>query len=155
MFVLYHPKEGINMSENTTDLMQKLITTESDQNLSEYIGSIDGKYPLTFTDFMNGYLEKHGLSIADIQKQSGIDRNYIYQLINGRKNPGRDKIIAIAISAGMSLAECQRALEITNEGILYPKNKRDSVIIYAINNSKSVMDLNWMLEDYNLPKLNT
>ena len=143
------------MTENTNDLMQKLVSTESKESLNNYVESIDGNYPLTFTDFMNEYLKQHDLTIADIQKQSGINRNYIYQLINGRKHPGRDKIIAIAIAAGMSLQECQRALEITKEGVLYPKNKRDSVIIYAINNRKSVMELNWLLEEYKLPELNT
>ena len=141
------------MDQNTSDLMQKLASAETEQNLESYVKSIDGKYPQTYPEFMKTILEKRNMTIADVQKKSGIDRNYIYQLINGRKNPGRDKIIAIALASSMTLAECQRALEITKEGILYPKNKRDSIIIYAINNKISVMELNGLLEEYGVPSL--
>ena len=90
------------------------------------------------------------MSVADLQRKCGIDRNYIYQIMDGSKNAGRDKIIAMSLGAKMSLAECQRALEISKEGILYPKSRRDSVIIYAFNNGMSVMELNGLLEEYNV-----
>ena len=88
-----------------------------------------------------------------MQKKSGIDRTYIYQIMDGSKNPGRDKIIAIAIACEMTLAECQRALEISQEGILYAKSRRDSLIIYAINKKLTIMELNALLEEHGLPVL--
>ena len=93
------------------------------------------------------------MSIADMQKKSGIDRNYIYQIMDGSKRPGRDKIIAIAIASGMNLLECQRALEIAQEGILYAKSRRDSIVIYAINNKMGLLELNSLLDEYKLVPL--
>ena len=88
-----------------------------------------------------------------MQKRSCIDRTYIYQIMDGSKRPGRDKIIAMAVACRMTLPECQRALEIAQEGILYAKSRRDSVVIYAINNKMDIMDLNGLLEQYGLQTL--
>ena len=97
--------------------------------------------------------KQKGMSIADMQKKSCIDRTYIYQIMDGSKKPGRDKIIAMAVACKMTLPECQRALEIAQEGILYAKSRRDSLIIYAINKKLTIMELNALLEEHGLPVL--
>ena len=141
------------MDDKTTALMNILASCDNDNELAEYVDSIDGKYPASFHEYIKTILESKQMTVADLHRSSLIDRTYIYQIMDGRKNPGRDKIVAIAIGAGMSLEECQRALEIAKEGILYSKNRRDSIIIYAINNSLSIMELNALLEQYDVPAL--
>lgn len=140
-------------TEKTKDLMAKLASCDNNSALDEYVDSIEGKYQTNLSQYIKEILERKNMSIADLHRTSLIDRNYIYQIMDGSKKPGRDKIVAIAIGAGMSLEECQQALEISKEGILYPKSRRDSVIIYAINNKLSIMDLNSLLEKYNVPVL--
>ena len=93
------------------------------------------------------------MSVADMQKKCDIERTYLYQIMRGVKNPGRDKIIAIAVACEMNLAETQRALEIAQEGILYAKSSRDSLIIYAINNKLSLREINSLLTDHELDPL--
>ncbi|MCR4688928.1 MAG: helix-turn-helix transcriptional regulator [Saccharofermentans sp.] len=141
------------MDDKTDELTNKLTAVDSSNALYDYVNSIDGKYPEDLKTYLKQILEEKHMSTADLQKKSHIDRTYIYQIMDGSKKPGRDKIISIALGAGMDLAQCQRALVIAQEGILYPKNKRDSVIIYAINNQMSVMDLNALLEEYEVPTL--
>ena len=141
------------MDDKTNDLMNTLASCEHDNDLAEYVGSIEGRYPASFHEYVKIILESKQMTIADLHRSSLIDRTYIYQIMDGRKKPGRDKIVAIAIGAGMTLEECQRALEIAKEGILYSKNRRDSIIIYAINNRLSIMELNALLEQYEVPAL--
>ncbi|MCR5327749.1 MAG: helix-turn-helix transcriptional regulator [Saccharofermentans sp.] len=142
------------MTDKTGDLMNKLTSTDTPEELERYLEEIRGKYPDDFSSFVKAVLQERGMSIADMQKKSGIDRNYIYQIMDGSKHPGRDKIIAIAIACGMTLPECQRALEIAQEGILYAKSRRDSLVIYAINKKMSIMELNGLLEEYKFEPLN-
>lgn len=142
------------MTDKTGDLMNKLTSTDTPEELDRYLEEIRGKYPDDFSSFVKAVLQERGMSIADMQKKSGIDRNYIYQIMDGSKHPGRDKIIAIAIACGMTLPECQRALEIAQEGILYAKSRRDSLVIYAINKKMSIMELNGLLEEYKFEPLN-
>ena len=105
------------MTDKTGDLMSKLTSTDTPEGLDQYLNEIRDKYPSEFNSYIKAILAQKDMSIADMQKKSGIDRNYIYQIMDGSKRPGRDKIIAIAIASGMNLLECQRALEIAQEGI--------------------------------------
>ena len=141
------------MAEKTSDLMNKLISTDSPEELSQYLNEIRNKYPKDLCSYIKAILAEKDMSIADMQKKSCIDRTYIYQIMDGSKHPGRDKIIAMAIACEMTLPECQRALEIAQEGILYAKDRRDSLVIYAINKKMSIMDLNSLLEEYKFQAL--
>ena len=136
------------MTDKTSDLMEKLQSTENTSELDKYLEDIRGKYPKDLSSYIKAILAEKGMSTADMQKKSGIDRTYIYQIMDGSKNPGRDKIIAMAVACKMTLPECQRALEIAQEGILYAKNRRDSILIYAVNNRLSIMETNALLEEY-------
>ena len=141
------------MTDKTGDLLNKLTSTDSPEDLDLYLEQIRDKYPKDLSSYVKTILSEKSMSMADMQKKSGIDRTYIYQIMDGSKNPGRDKIIAIAIACEMTLAECQRALEIAQEGILYAKSRRDSLIIYAINKKLTIMELNALLEEHGLPVL--
>lgn len=141
------------MIEKTGDLMDRLTSTENQKELDGYLEDIKDKYPKDLSSYLNAILTQRGMSKADAQKKSCIDRTYFYQIMDGSKNPGRDKIIAIAIACEMTLTECQRALEIAQAGILYAKDRRDSVVIYAINKKLSVMELNSLLDEYKLSPL--
>lgn len=141
------------MNDKTDELMNILSSCDNNDGLSDYVDSIEGKYPTDLKTFLKQALDDRGMTVADLQKKSHIDRTYIYQIMDGSKHPGRDKIISICLGAEMDLEECQRALKIAKEGILYPKNRRDSIIIYAINNKLSVMNLNALLEEYHVPIL--
>ena len=146
-------REEEAMTDKTGDLMSKLTSTDTPEGLDQYLNEIRDKYPSEFNSYIKAILAQKDMSIADMQKKSGIDRNYIYQIMDGSKRPGRDKIIAIAIASGMNLLECQRALEIAQEGILYAKSRRDSIVIYAINNKMGLLELNSLLDEYKLVPL--
>lgn len=81
-------------------------------------------------------LAEKGLKKADVIRKSGLDRYYAYQIFNGTKNPTRDKVVMLCISADMTFDEIQNLLKITGYAILYAKDRRDNVIIYGIENKK-------------------
>lgn len=141
------------MTDKTSDLMEKLQSTENTAELDKYLEEIRDKYPKDLSSYIKAILAEKGMSIADMQKKSGIDRTYIYQIMDGSKNPGRDKIIAMAVACKMTLPESQRALEIAQEGILYAKNRRDSLIIYAIGKKMNIAGVNSLLGDYGFAPL--
>ncbi|WP_034449371.1 helix-turn-helix domain-containing protein [Butyrivibrio sp. AE2032] len=136
------------MTEKTGDLMARLTSTDSPKELDGYLEDIKDKYPTDLGSYIKAILAQRGLSKVEAIKNSKMDRGYFYQILEGIKNPSRDKIIQIAIGCEMTVTECQRALEIAQVGILYPKNQRDSLIIYGLNKKMSVLDLNCLLEEY-------
>lgn len=137
--------------ETTSRLENILNNIKSDSEVEEYIANHTRHVYESFDQYFNDYIAEHALILAEIIKRSNISKNYVYNIVNGNRRPGRDKIIALCIAAGMKCSEVNRALKIANEGILYPKKERDARIIIAVNRGiKSVMELNFILESEHL-----
>ena len=136
------------MSE-TQELLGSLKSLDKEKELQRYLDNLQTNgYPATFAGYYDYMLKKKDLVKKDVVAASLLDRVYAYQIISGIRNAGRDKIFALCLAAGFNLEETQRALEIAKEGVLYAKNSRDSIIIYAINNKIDVMHTNFLLEKY-------
>ena len=107
-------------------------------------------------EFINKSLQAHlekllidkGLSKPEIIEKSNIERGYCYQIFAGHKNPSRDKIIALAFAFSLDLEETQRLLKIAESGELYPRSRRDSIIIFCINKHMKLIDANILLDDF-------
>ena len=73
----------------------------------------------SFTAYINEKLADKGRTPAEVRDASGISKNYFYNILNGdRKNPSRDRIIAIAVGLGLDYGETQRALELAGKAPL-------------------------------------
>jgi len=62
-------------------------------------------------------------------------------------------VTQLAQRFGLDLTDTQRALNCAATGQLYPKNKRDSVLLFAIRKNLSVMETNDLLYDMEEPPL--
>lgn len=135
----------------TTDLENTLNKVKDENSLNEYLNDIDNVLPASFHEYFNSLLT---ISKSELVKKSGIERTYAYHILDGSKNPGRDKILRLCISASLSVEETNRCLKLSKESILYPKSKRDSLIQYSINQHLSVIDTNLLLNEHNEEELN-
>jgi len=138
------------VEDSTTDnLMDALMSTDGEKQLDSFLKSIDGKYPVDFKTYLNQKMEEKGVDRPWLVRESRVEKSYIYKLCDGKKvNPGKDKIVMIALALRMTIKETQKALEIVGAGALYPKNQRDSILIYAIKKKHSVSAANSLLEQY-------
>ena len=84
-----------------------------------------------------------------------LDKDYATQITNGTKrNPGRDKALALCIAAGMKKDEINRAMKLLNVSPLYSRNKRDSVLLLQISKGiHKIIYINMELERLGLPIL--
>lgn len=140
--------------KETNDLLSRLKSVDNLESLEKYLADIEAQYPSSFSEYMADFLKQKGISTTELIKRSKIERTYCYQILSGRKNPSREKIIAMALASKMSFEETQRALEIARVGVLYVKSKRDSVIIYALNNHMNILDTNSLLVQFGETELN-
>ena len=145
---------GLYMAEKTTNLFDKLNSVQGTRELNNYIKSLENEsISPTFAGYISYIVSSKDLSRSEVISKSLIERTYGYQIFNGTKKAGRDKIIALCVAADMSLDEVQRGLEIAKEGILYPRDARDSLIIFAVNNHYSVHKLNNLLAEQSFDAL--
>ena len=140
-------------SETTRHLEEKLKKIDRQDEVSGFIranGNKDG----SFREFYSRYLGENRIDVPEILKRSCVSRNYIYNILNGDREPNRDKIFALCIAAGMTFAETDRALELGGKRRIYPKDERDARIAIMINQGvKNVEDVNMMLDSYGLEPL--
>lgn len=130
--------------KSTSELMKELEKEEI--SLEEYFKN--NPYTIENSDLKahwHNLIEKSGLSSFDIINRSEFAYAYYYEVIGGKKIPSRDKIIRLILAMHLSLDDCQKTLRICGLSELYPRFRRDSIIIYAINHELTVFELNELL----------
>lgn len=65
----------------------------------------------------------------------------------------RDRLLCRAISDGLSLAMIQDMLSLENLPTLYPRFRRDSIIIWGIYHNITVSEINKIIKRYGCKKM--
>lgn len=92
--------------------------------------------------FWEKLIEKSGFSKNNIINRADFNYRHFYDCINGRKMPSKDKIVRLALAMRLTLDECQQALKKSGRAPLYPRLRRDSIIIYAIEHKYTIYKCN-------------
>ena len=134
------------MRKSTEDLLEELQNENC--KIDEYLKGNGESFGYDkIKDFWEAAIEKSGYSKSNIINKSDFSYCYFYDVINGRKIPGRDKIIRLILTMHLSVDECQEALRISGRSALYPRIRRDAIILFAISNGYSIYQLSELLAD--------
>lgn len=136
----------------TEDMLNELTSIH---DLVDFIHKYEKSFEkCDVVDYFERILKNKGLKKSEVIQQADIERTYGYQLLNGTKKPSRDKLIQLCMGAKLKVEETQMALKRTGFAPLYPKNKRDCIIIYAIKSGKSVSETDALLDKFGVELLN-
>ena len=92
--------------------------------------------PLQLCGYLAELRRKSGLSIGQIVLRCNIDRTYLHQILNGTRNPSRDKVIQLAFGFGLDDDEAQELLKAAQMNPLYPRIVRDAAILRCLHDRK-------------------
>lgn len=140
------------MNKTTDELMNLLMSKEDlpqyvEENSNEFLQS-------SLCQYLNQLQTEHGLKKGDIIADALVERSYGYQIFSGRKEmPSGDVLISFALAMKLSLDETQSLLRIAHMAMLYPRVKRDSIILHSIAKHESVIQCNTALESFVEPIL--
>ncbi len=131
--------------KSTKELMDELMKAN---NIGDYLKAnsehmISGE----LSTYLSNILKKKGLVKSAVIKKSELSEVMGYQIFSGTRNPSRDSLICICVAMALDIDEAQEILRISRFSPLYPKNKRDCIIINGIANKKSVAEINESLYD--------
>lgn len=134
-------KKNDFMTENVLEAI--LASGHIEAFLHDYVDSFT---EITLKDYLNILIEKHNLKKSVIIKESQLGEPFTRQLFSGiRSKPSRDKVLALAIAMKITLEECQKLLRAAQVNELYPKNRRDAIIIYGLAKKLTVPQVNDIL----------
>lgn len=139
--------------KSTTELLKEL---ENFSTFEEYEKvNKDSLISKSLSEILCCLLEEKQLTKSEAIKKSELNENYAYQLFSGLKSsPKRDKLICLSIGMGLTVNETNSLLKLAGLSPLYPRVKRDSIIIINMNAHKSVVAINEALFEENESTLN-
>lgn len=135
------------MYKSTEELTNILKSKKSYTDFfQEEVGELEFK---TIAEYLDMLLSEKKLQKNEVIARSNLDRNYAYQIFNGRKtNPSRDKMIMLSIGMGLTLEETRKLLKVLSLSDLYIRNPRDSIIMYCLVQKNDLIETNETLSNY-------
>lgn len=77
-------------------------------------------------------LGERSMTLRDLIYEMPISKSYFYQITSKRRNMGRDVAIVLSLTLNLDLDETQKLLQYSNNAVLYPKIRRDAILICCI-----------------------
>lgn len=119
------------------------------KNIDQYLSNHEAELvELSVRDCLLELLIKYEMEKSVIISKSHIAESYAYQIFDGRRNPSRDKLISLALAFPLNLEDANRLLRAGGFSELYVRNKRDSLIIFCLNQKYDIFKTNELLEQY-------
>lgn len=117
---------------NTANIKEEL---EGNKDFNESI--VVDNAPPKLHILLNEYLTKKQQTKADVIRRLNIDRNYGYQIFNGKRVPTRNLLIRLALMLGLDIEQTDYLLKLADKPMLYVRNVVDARIFYAIKHQMS------------------
>lgn len=128
---------------STDDLFLMIENTEGlEKKWAEFIPHMNAP---SFKDYLYSLMEARGLDAGKLGVISLLSRSFAYQICSGERQPSRDIILRIAVAMKVSVEEAQQMLRLAQRGALYPRDRRDAVIIYALSKKLGLYDTDELL----------
>ena len=135
----------------TSTLLRKLL---SSSDIEQFMACHAGDMEVTsFHVYLNELCQAKGLVPEQVIKRAGIERTYGHQLFNETRRPSRDKVIQLAFGLALDIEGTQKLLRAAQMSLLYPKIKRDAVILYCLKHQKDVLETQSVLQALDLTLL--
>lgn len=129
------------MQDKSTDelmnVLQNLDIKDINDIYSEdYLGSVRD-----FPALMDNIIERKGLTRKDIFQRADLAWREGYKILRGEvRTANRDKLLRLFLAMELTLQQVQRALALYEMPQLYPRKKRDAVLIIAFNRGQYSVD---------------
>ena len=102
---------------------------------------------------MTNWCREHSEVPEQVILRANLEKSFGHQLFSGKRNPSRDTVLQLAFAIRADVDQAQEMLKVAQKSILYPRIKRDTVIIYCLHNKISLGDTEIILYDLGLPPL--
>ncbi len=132
-------------TKSTDELMNELIKAN---NIGEYLKA-NSQYMVVeeLSAYLSNILENKRLVKSSVIKKTEMSEVMGYQIFSGVRKPSRDSLICICRAMELNIGETQEILKIGGFAPLYPKIKREAIIINGISTNIPVAKINENLYD--------
>lgn len=98
-------------------------------------------------DSLNQMILKQRISKSALARQSGMSEVYLHQVFSGRRTPSRTRLLCMCFGLQTTVEEAQVLLKQCGYAPLYPKNRRDAILLYGLSHKETLFQINDTLFD--------
>lgn len=133
----------------TSTLFGRLFKTSS---LEQFMKKNASEMQLqSFSEYIKELCKEQSEVPEHIIKRANIERSFGHQLFRGTRKPSRDTVLQLAFGFGADVDTAQELLKHARMSALYPRVKRDVVIIYCLHNHFTIVETQSVLNEMELP----
>ena len=85
---------------------------------------------------------------GELLRRSGLNAVYGYQILSGKRHPGRESLLCLCFGLGLDAEQTQKLLLHAGCAQLYIKKPRESIIYYALNAGLPLPSCNQLLYEH-------
>ena len=129
------------MADKTTGELQQELMDQP--NIEAYLS--DNQFCFMeqgILDLFEAQRARCGLSMAEIARRSLMIEVYLHQVFSGRRNPSRDRLLALCVGMDASLEGANQMLKQAGYAQLYPRLRRDAIISHALIHHRPLREIN-------------
>ena len=153
--------EDDEKTENYRDIIEDdgALYYESLSRSHKYSKSLEESlkkiHKYSFAGYLQQLINKKGMKNSEVYATANITKQYFSKLINGKVNPSKEKVIALAIGLHLNMDETKDILKIAGYAFS-PFSQTDTVVKYFINNKDyNVIKLDILLYDFGLDPISS
>ena len=129
------------MADKTTGELQQELMEQP--NIKAYLRENQSFFDAEhIAELLEALRVRYGLTKSELARRAGMSDVYLYQVLAGRRNPSRDRLLSVCVALGASLEETQRVLRLGGWAQLYPKLRRDAIIIHGLMHRHGLSQIN-------------
>ena len=131
--------------KNTNDLQEALMDAP---DLNRFLDENRENFNNTsVADSLNQMILKQRISKSALARQSGMSEVYLHQVFSGRRTPSRTRLLCMCFGLQTTVEEAQVLLKQCGYAPLYPKNRRDAILLYGLSHQQTLFQINDTLFD--------
>lgn len=140
------------MHEKNTDELQQELMSIAD--LDDFLRRNDDHFredPLS--EGLLAMMNRRELTKSALAKRACISEVYLHQIFSSRRLPSRSRLLCLCFGLGSTVEEAQQLLRQARLAPMYPRDRRDAVILYGLGHALSLEEVNDKLFAENLDTL--
>lgn len=126
--------------KNTDQLRQELM---DDNDLDRVLSDSDDSFFMQdLPARLQALFQQQPLAKSALAKQSDISEVYLHQVFSGRRTPSRNRLLCLCFGLGATVDETQELLRHAGHAPLYPRDRRDAIILFALSHGMTLPQVN-------------
>ncbi len=135
----------------TSTLLRRIFKAN---NLNSFMDENERELSMSsFTEHIEKLCEERSIIRREVIERAGIERSFGYQLFRGARKPSRDNVIRLAFGFGLDVEETQSLLKTAGKATLYPRIKRDAIILFCLSHKQTILEVQDSLHSHGLTLL--